>query len=239
MIITIDGPAGSGKSTTARKLAARLGIPYLDTGAMYRVVTLAALERGIPLDDDAALSAIAGGDAYALDLGPTHIRVTLDGRDVTEEIRSMRVNDNTRYIARLPGVRAALVKKQQALGREWGALVTEGRDQGSVAFPNADAKFFLDAEVQRRAERRFHELLADGEEVAYEDVLANLRTRDESDERRTHGPLTRPADAIHIDTTDQSLPEVLDQMCAKLDSLGLLDGARRAGDSLCRDDDER
>ena len=221
MIITIDGPAGSGKSTAARKLAARLGIPYLDTGAMYRVVTLAALEQGIDLDDDVRLTALAGGDTYQLNLGPTHIRVTLAGRDVTEEIRSMHVNDHTRYIAALPGVRQALVAKQQEIGRQLGAVVTEGRDQGSVAFPDAEIKFFLDASEEKRAERRLHDLLADGEEVTFEQVLDNVRTRDRTDSQRTVGPLTVPAGAIRIDTSRLSIAQVLEQMIEHLKQAGL------------------
>ncbi len=163
MIITIDGPAGSGKSTTARKLAAHLGIPYLDTGAMYRVVTLAALEDGVDLHEEAALTALAARDDYQLDPGPTHIRVSLRGRDVTEEIRSMRVSEHTRFIAASPGVRRILIDKQREIARRLGSLVTEGRDQGTAAFPDADAKFFLDADRSKRAERRLHDLRADGE----------------------------------------------------------------------------
>ena len=222
MIITIDGPAGSGKSTTARKLAAQLGIPYLDTGAMYRVVTLAALEDGVNLHDEQRLAALAASDVYQLDLGPTHIRATLRGRDVTEEIRSMRVNDHTRFIAGTAGVRRALVEKQQAIGRKLGSLVTEGRDQGSVAFPGADMKFFLDAAPEKRAERRLHDLLADGEDVTYEQVLANVRLRDETDAGRAVGPLTVPPGAITIDTSHLSIHQVLDLMIEHLRRAGLV-----------------
>jgi cytidylate kinase len=227
VIITIDGPAGSGKSTTARKLAARLGVPYLDTGAMYRVVTLAALEEGIDLTDDERLAALAASDAYRLDVGPTHIRVTLHSRDVTEEIRSMRVNDHTRFVAALPGVRRALVERQRALGRELGSLVTEGRDQGSVAFPDADLKFFLDATIEKRAERRLHDLLADGEDVTPEQVLENLQTRDQTDAQRVVGPLTVPLGAVRIDTSHRSIAQVLDLMLEHLRRGGLLTGSER------------
>ncbi len=225
MIITIDGPAGSGKSTTARKLAARLGIPYLDTGAMYRVVTLAALEAGVDLKDEPALARIAAQGNFELDLGPTHIRVTLDGRDVTEAIRTMRVNDHTRYIAASPTVRRTLIERQRKIGRRTGHLVTEGRDQGTAAFPDADVKFYLDAAVEKRAERRYHDLRADGEEVTPEQVLANLSERDRTDSQRTVAPLSIPDNAIRIDTTHCSLAEVIEQMVAELRRRGLLEPA--------------
>jgi cytidylate kinase len=222
VIITIDGPAGSGKSTTARKLAARLGMPYLDTGAMYRVVTLAALEDGIDLHDEAALTAVAERDDYYLDPGPTHIRVTLRGRDVTEAIRSMRVNDHTRYVAGSPGVRRVLIAKQQAIARRLGSLVTEGRDQGTAAFPDAEAKFFLDATLEKRAERRLHDLLADGEEVTLAQVLANIDERDRTDSQRSVAPLAVPANAICIDTTHLSIAAVLDAVVEHLRKAGLV-----------------
>ena len=221
MIITIDGPAGSGKSTTARKLAARLGIPYLDTGAMYRAVTLAALETGVDLNDEAALTQLAARDNYALDLGPTHIRVTLDGRDVTEAIRSMRVNDHTRFIAGSPGVRRILIARQQEIGRRLPGLVTEGRDQGTAVFPNAEMKFFLDATLQKRTERRLHDLLADGEDVTPNQVAQNLSERDRTDSERPVAPLSIPAGAIQIDTTNMSIPQVLEAIVGHLRAAGL------------------
>ncbi len=227
MIITIDGPAGSGKSTIARKLAARLGIPYLDTGAMYRVVTLAALEAGIDLHDEAALTAMAARDNYRLDLGPTHIRVTLDGRDVTEDIRSMRVNDHTRFIACSPGVRRIMIQGQREIGARIGDMVTEGRDQGTAAFPDAEIKFFLDADAEKRAERRFHELSADGEEVTFEQVLANVNERDRTDSERPVAPLTVPPGAIRIDTTHHSIAEVLDMVVGHLRATGLIERESR------------
>jgi cytidylate kinase len=222
VIITIDGPAGSGKSTTARKLAARLRIPYLDTGAMYRVVTLAALEDGLDLHDEAALTALAARDEYQLDLGPTHIRVALRGQDVTEEIRSMRVSAHTRYIAASPGVRRLLIAKQRRIARHLGSLVTEGRDQGTAAFPDADAKFFLDADRHRRAERRLNDLLADGEEVTLAQVLANVDERDRTDAEREVAPLALPPDAIRIDTSHLSIAAVLDEIEAHLRQRGLV-----------------
>ncbi len=224
MIITIDGPAGSGKSTAARKLAARLGFPYLDTGAMYRAVTLAALQDGVDLGDEAALTAVAARDDCQFDLGPTHIRVTLRGHDVTEEIRSMRVNDHTRYIAASPGVRRILIQRQRAVAARLGSVVTEGRDQGTAAFPDAEAKFFLDATREKRTERRLHEMLADGEEVTSAQILANLDARDRTDVERAVAPLRAPPDAVRIDTTHLSIAEVLDKIVAHLRARRLVDG---------------
>lgn len=222
MIITIDGPAGSGKSTAARKLAARLGIAYLDTGAMYRVVTLAALDAGADLSSEEALARLAAAADFHLDCGPTHVRVTLDGEDVTEEIRSMRVSDKTSVIAASPGVRRVLVDKQRQIGRLLGSVVTEGRDQGSVVFPDAAAKFFLVADLHSRAERRFFELRAEGEDVTLAQVTENLRQRDEIDSRRAVAPLTRPQGAIEIDTTHLSIAQVLDKLLEHLGSRGLI-----------------
>ncbi len=238
MIITIDGPAGSGKSTVARKLAARLGIAYLDTGAMYRVVTLAALEAGVNLADEAELVRIAQTADFELDCGPTHVRVTLGGRDVSEEIRSMRVNDHTQYIAASPGVRRLLVERQRQIGRRLGSMVTEGRDQGSVVFPEAEAKFFLDAALTKRAERRYHELLADGIETTYEQVLENLELRDRTDSGRNVAPLIIPPEAVRIDTTHLSVQQVIDLILEHLSRAGLPDvgqkpasGSQQAGAS--------
>ncbi|MBI4578375.1 MAG: (d)CMP kinase, partial [Planctomycetes bacterium] len=208
MIITIDGPAGSGKSTAARKLAAALEIPYLDTGAMYRAVTLKALETGTPLDDPEALVELARRTDIQLDCGPTHVRVVMDGHDVSEAIRTMRVNQHTSRIARIPGVRQVLVEKQREIGRRIGSLVTEGRDQGSVVFPDADVKFLVDAADAKRAERRYVDLVADGEDVKYEDVLDNLRSRDNND-RGQWAPLLAFGQAIWIDTTQMSITEVV------------------------------
>lgn len=216
MIVTIDGPAGSGKSTVARKLAARLGIPYLDTGAMYRVVTLAALHAGADLHDDALLERIAARDNYQLDLGPTHIRVTLDGHDVTEAIRSMHVSEHTRFVAACPGVRRVLVEKQRAIGRRLGSMVTEGRDQGSVAFPTADAKFYLDADLTQRAQRRLHELLAEGETLDAQAVLHNVMERDRTDSERPVAPLRKPEDAVAIDASSLSVAQVIQRMLQHL-----------------------
>ncbi len=218
MIITIDGPAGSGKSTAARKLAALLEIPYLDTGAMYRAVTLKALSAGTPLNQPDRVAQLARDADIRVDCGPTHVRVVMDGHDVSEAIRSMRVSEHTSTVARIPAVRQVLIEKQREIGRQLGALVTEGRDQGSVVFPDADARFILLASDAKRAERRYHEMLADGEEVAFEDVLENIRRRDGNDQTEW-APLLVPGEAIVIDTTHMSIAEVVDRMRSEIDRL--------------------
>ena len=215
MIITIDGPAGSGKSTAARKLAAKLGIAYLDTGAMYRTIALAALQHGTPLEDEPALIALARSCEIHVDCGPTHTRVTLDGTEVSEAIRTMAVNQATSYVARAPIIRKLLVEKQREIGRLLGSLVTEGRDQGSIVFPDADVKFFLDASLEKRAERRYAELVADGEEASYDEILQNLRHRDGNDQHQW-APLMRPDTATRIDTTNISIFEVIERLYAEV-----------------------
>lgn len=211
MIITIDGPAGSGKSTAARKLAAKLGIAYLDTGAMYRALALSALREAVPLRDEDALIEVARHSEIELDCGPTYTRVTLNGSDVSEEIRSMAVNGATSFVARLPAIREMLVEKQRAIGRRLGQLVSEGRDQGSVVFPDADLKFVLDASIQKRATRRYQELVADGEDASFEEILSNLRKRDQSDLRQW-APLLEPGRSIIIDTTNMTIHEVVEKL---------------------------
>ncbi len=208
MIITIDGPAGSGKSTAARKIAARLQIAYLDTGAMYRALALKCLQEGVDLADAAQIVDCAKRAHIILDCGPTHTRVVLDGSDVSEAIRSMATNQATPYVSRVPGARQVLVEQQRSIGLDLGSLVSEGRDQGTVVFPDADAKFFLDADVEKRAERRFHEMCADGIEITYEQVLENLRLRDGND-RHQWAPLLKPGSAITINTTELSIDEVV------------------------------
>lgn len=213
MIITIDGPAGSGKSTAARKLAARLEVPYLDTGAMYRAIAYRAMHAGTELDDPDALLQIARQADLTLDCGPTHTRVKLDGHDVSEAIRAFEVNAVTPHVAGNQAIRDLLVEKQRSIGRSLGSVVTEGRDQGSVVFPNADVKFVLDATLERRAQRRFQELAAEGEEVPLEKVRANLALRDQ-DDCRQWAPLLEPGEAIVVDTTRMTILQVIDRLVA-------------------------
>ncbi len=208
MIITIDGPAGGGKSTVARKLAAVLGIAFLDTGATYRAVTLAALRRGVDLEDTAALSRLASAVKIELLPGRDGTRVLLDGADVTSEIRSAEVSDNAHYVAGSGPVRAVLVDLQRRIGSVLGNFVAEGRDQGSVVFPQADVKFYMDASPEVRARRRFEEMLASGQEAEFRQVLEAILLRDGRDQSRPVAPLVKPAGAIKIDTSHLTADEV-------------------------------
>lgn len=211
MIITIDGPAGSGKSTVARKLAARLEIPYLDTGAMYRAVAYSAMTSGVDFQDEGALTRFARGLKLEVDCGPTHTRVRVNGHDVSEALRDPTVSDVTPFVARVQAIRDLLVEMQRNIGRSLGALVTEGRDQGSVVFPYADVRFVLDASVGVRAMRRFQELIADGHDVTLESVRDNLIRRDAIDAKQW-APLLESGAARVIDTTHMNLLDVVDAL---------------------------
>jgi cytidylate kinase len=217
MIITIDGTVGSGKSTAADGLARRLGAVHLDTGAMYRALTLKALDRSVDLEDAQALEDLARSTRIDLDGGPGATRVRLDGKDVTDAIRENRVSVNSHYLARTPGVRAVLVEKQREFAARAGSIVAEGRDQGSVVFPSADAKFFLDADAEVRARRRQLDLQQRGEYRAYREVLAELLERDRRDSTRQADPLRPAADAIHVDTTNMSIEEMIGVLAAEVE----------------------
>lgn len=215
MIVTIDGPAGSGKSTVARKLAARLEIAYLDTGAMYRALAYAALKHHVPLDDAAAVTEACRQTVFDIDCAPTHPRIHVEGHDVSEEIRSMEVSRATSAIARVKAVRELLVEKQRELGADLGSLVAEGRDQGSVVFPNADVKVILDATLDRRVERRYTEMIADGEDISTGDVRQNLQQRDAADAVQWE-PLLNDPNVLRVDTSDMTIHEVVDLLAEKV-----------------------
>ncbi len=211
MIVTIDGPAGAGKSTVARRLAAALGIAYLDTGAMYRAIAFQALRAGAQWEDHAHLVRLAEGSQLELVCGPDGVRVWLDGEDVTDSLRTMLVNQAAGKVARVQGVRDVLIRQQRRIGRELGSLVTEGRDQGSVVFPDAQVKFFLDASPETRARRRHEEMRSAGQSANYEQVLANVNERDGGDAARWVG-LMASGDAIRIDSTDMTIDQVIERM---------------------------
>jgi cytidylate kinase len=210
--IAIDGPAASGKSTIAELVAQRLNYLYFDTGVMYRAVTLAALEQGISIQDEAAVTALA--ERVCIDVTPPTIddgrqyTVLADGVDVTWTIRTPEVNANVSAVSAYAGVRRALVAQQRrvAAGK---AVVMVGRDIGTVVLPDADLKIYIDASVEERAKRRWKEVQARGQEAEYEAVLASMRRRDEIDSTREVSPLRAAEDACILDTTDLSIEEVL------------------------------
>jgi len=205
MIVTLDGPAGVGKSSVAKALAERLDFEFLDTGAMYRAVALAARDAAIDLTSEAALADLLGH----IRLGFRPLQAFLNGKDVTQRIRDPQVTRTAGVIAQSPTVRAYLVKLQRliAAGRD---LVTEGRDQGTVAFPDARCKFFLTAEPRERAQRRLRDLAARGIEMTLDEILRDQEERDRRDAARAVGPMKPAKDAIHLDTTGMTIDEVVD-----------------------------
>ncbi|MDA0283804.1 MAG: (d)CMP kinase [Planctomycetota bacterium] len=205
MIITIDGPAGAGKSTAARMLAERLGFEFLDTGAMYRAVAWACVDRNIDLTDSAAVTETASTIAIHFE----EDRIVCNGRDVTVEIRSPEASHAASIVAAVPGVRLEMVRLQGGSASECDC-VTEGRDQGSEVFPNAECKFFLTADPQERAERRLLELQNRGQSRSLEEVLSQIVDRDERDCTRDIGPLVMAEDAVQVDTSGRTIDEVVD-----------------------------
>ncbi len=205
MIVTIDGPAGAGKSTVARALAQRLGIRYLDTGSMYRAVALAGMRCGIPWDRPAKLAALARGLRIEL----SDDRISVDGEDVTDMIRSSQVTAVTRFAADNPEVRQQLVGLQREVARGHD-IVTEGRDQGTVAFPEAECKIFLTASPQQRAARRLNDLAAQGETKTLDEVLSDIDRRDRQDASRPVGALVAAPDAVEIFTDGMTVEQVVE-----------------------------
>jgi CMP/dCMP kinase len=204
MIIAIDGPSGAGKGTVARAVSETLGYRHIDTGAMYRAVGWKALHDGLPLDDEFALAALAERARLVVEGGV----VSVDGHDVTRAIRTPEMDKTAAAVARLPRVRAALVARQRAIGAG-GGVVMEGRDIGSVVFPDADVKVYLDASADERARRRANDSAHSGGGAGQAAVLAALEARDRSDTTRTASPLTVASDAVVIDTTDVPVDEVV------------------------------
>jgi cytidylate kinase len=206
LIIAIDGPVGSGKSTVARRVAEMLGYTHLDSGAMYRAVGLKALRDGVPLDSPEGLSELAG--AARIDLVPRDgkLLVLLDGEDVTDAIRAPKVSHAASVVAVAPGVRHPMVVEQRRAGKQ-GGVVMEGRDIGSVVFPHADLKIFLDASPEVRAGRRQRELEEKGEPLEFAKVLAEVHQRDRRDREREMSPLVRATDAVTVDNTAMDAEE--------------------------------
>jgi cytidylate kinase len=205
-IIAIDGPVGSGKSTVARRVAEMLGYTHLDSGAMYRAVGLKALREGVPLDSAERLAQIA--ESARIDLVPQDgkLRVLLDGEDVTEAIRAPEDSHAASVVAVVPGVRHPMVDEQRRAGAQ-GGVVMEGRDIGSVVFPDADLKIFLDASPEVRAARRQREYEEKGEPMEFEKVLAEVHARDRRDREREMSPLVRAPDAVVVDNTAMDAEE--------------------------------
>ncbi len=210
-IIAIDGPAAAGKSTLGERLARELGYTYFDTGVMYRAITWIAIKRGIPVEDEEAITALA----FSLHIEVTtptvqdgrQCSVFVDGEDVTWDIRRPEVDKAVSIVSAYPGVRKALFNQQRRIGLK-GKIVVVGRDIGTVVLPEADLKIYLDASLEERARRRWKELLARGKDISYQEVLETMRDRDRIDSTRYVAPLQPAEDAIIIDTTSMGIEEV-------------------------------
>ena len=215
LVVAIDGPSGAGKSTVGRALAARLGYTYVDTGAMYRALTVKALRAGVSPDAEGSLVALARETSIELEDGGRRVR--LDGMDVTSEIRSRDVTAAVSAVSAHPGVRRDMVERQRRLG-VGGGVVLDGRDIGTAVFPDAEAKFYLDADPRKRARRRQAELHAAGSDIGLEELEREIRARDAADSTRADSPLVRAADATLVDTTALTAEEVVERMASSVAS---------------------
>jgi cytidylate kinase len=211
LIIAIDGPSGAGKSTLGRMLARSLKLLYLDTGAMYRAAALAVLRAGVSTKDAAAVASVTARANINLAGDPDSLRVTLDGRDVSDEIRTEEVSQNASVISTIPEVRRTLVQRQREMGAQ-GGVVLDGRDIGTVVFPDADVKFFLTAQPAARARRRYDEERVRARDVSFEQTLEDINRRDRRDSTRETSPLAIADDAIVLDSTELSIEEVYERM---------------------------
>lgn len=213
LIVTIDGPAGSGKSTLARQLAGRLGLDFLDTGAMYRAIATKAIERGIDLSEEPYyVVELARNCPLRFDWHTDPPRLFAREADVTDRLRDSDVTSAVSDVAAIGAVRHVLVENQRRIGIEHPRLVTEGRDQGSIVFPDANVKFYLEASPVVRAQRRAQQLRDLGKPVPLEAIRKNIIERDHKDSNRSDGPLICPDNAIRIDTSDMTLDQVLEQL---------------------------
>ncbi len=213
MIVAIDGPAGVGKSTVAKLLASRLKYLYLDTGALYRAVAWAVLQNGRDPGDAKAVAELLPGLSVKMEFGADSAVVSVNGKDVSGELRTPAVSAAASVVSTIPAVRAWLLPVQRQIG-ERGSVVAEGRDIGTKVFPNARVKFFLDADARVRAERRHRELVAAGHSGGLEQTSAELAGRDDRDRSRAIAPLVPAADAKHLDTSNLSAADVVEQMMA-------------------------
>ena len=214
LIIAIDGPSGAGKSTLGRMLARELNLLYIDTGSMYRAVALAVMESSVSSNDDVAVGSLAARVDIDLQGDPDSLRVFLEGRDVTEGIRTEEVTHMSSIISAIPGVRRAMVARQRELGKR--GAVLNGRDIGTVVFPDADVKFFLTAVPQERAQRRFEEERAQDGNASFEATFADMSERDRRDETRADSPLMAADDAIIVDSTGLSIDQVFQKMMSAI-----------------------
>ena len=208
--IAIDGPAGAGKSTVAKMIASRLGLLYVDTGSMYRALTLKAINLNIDFSEKELVRLCENLD-IELVYEDGECRVLLDGQDVTEEIRTPKVSQNVSFVASIPQVRENMVMRQQLMAKN-GGVVMDGRDIGTRVMKNADFKFFLTASIEERAKRRLIDLKEKGYDVSLSDVIAEISERDDIDKKRSVDPLVPAEDAIIIDTTDLTAEQVVDKM---------------------------
>jgi CMP/dCMP kinase len=218
MIIAIDGPSGAGKSTLGKMLAKKLGLLYLDTGAMYRAAALAVRRAGISFEDTASVAEIAENAKIDLVGEPDALKIVLDGDDVSVDIRTLEAAQAASVVSTISEVRRIMVEHQRAIGLAAPTgCVLEGRDIGSVVFPNADVKFFLTAKPEARARRRHTEDQLRGRLTTFEQTLAEINERDQRDVSRADSPLTIAENAVVIDTSELDLTEVFDQILAKID----------------------
>ncbi|MFA3782767.1 (d)CMP kinase [Melioribacteraceae bacterium 4301-Me] len=214
IVIAIDGPAGSGKSTAAKNLAERLGLIYVDTGAMYRAITYLAIQKGIVNDRNSVIE-LARNVKLKLKFENGITRVFVNNKEITDKIRSAEINDKVSDISKIPEVRAELVKIQRKLGED-GNLIAEGRDTTTVVFPDADLKIYLTASIDERARRRHKEFLEKGINISLDEVKANLEKRDKLDSERDVSPLKKADDAIEFDNTNISIADEIETLLKKI-----------------------
>lgn len=216
MIIAIDGPSGAGKSTLGRMIAREMGLLYIDTGAMYRAAALAVLRSGVSTQDGGSVAGVVTGARITLEGDPDSLRVMLDGDDISSEIRTEEVSHTASVISTISEVRRALVARQRVLGERGRGAVLDGRDIGTVVFPQADLKFYLTARPEERAHRRYEEERLRERDLTFEDTLADINKRDHRDSTRADSPLVIAEDAIVIDSTELSIEEVYERMMQEI-----------------------